>query len=61
MYSSVTSKVKKTISRFQKTAYCAKFRHDGQLLAAGGEESIVRVSEPLSVCAVRIYYHLIGI
>ena len=40
--------MKKTISRFKKTAYCAKFRHDGSLLAAGGEECIVRVSQGLA-------------
>ena len=35
--------VKKTISRFKETAYCARYRLDGQLLVVGGDEGIVRV------------------
>jgi hypothetical protein len=35
--------LKKSISRFKGTAYGGSFRNDGKLLAAGGEEGIVRV------------------
>lgn len=43
MYSAATNQVKKTISRFQQSAYSGCFRHDGQLLAAGSEEGVVKV------------------
>jgi hypothetical protein len=34
--------VEKTLTKFQKTAYGGRFRRDGKLLVAGGEEGIVR-------------------
>ncbi|XP_065199271.1 U3 small nucleolar RNA-associated protein 15 homolog [Sycon ciliatum] len=43
VYSSATNQVKRSITRFRETVYSAKFRHDGQLLAGGGEEGIVKV------------------
>lgn len=43
MYSAATNQVKKTISRFHQSAYNGCFRHDGQLLAAGSEEGVVKV------------------
>lgn len=44
VYSSGTCQLKKTISRFKETVYSAKFRRDGQLLVAGGEEGLVKVN-----------------
>lgn len=35
--------MKKTISRFRQIAYSGTFRNDGQLLAAGSEEGVVKV------------------
>lgn len=35
--------MKKTISRFRQVAYSGTFRKDGQLLAAGSEEGVVKV------------------
>lgn len=43
MYSATTNQVKKTISRFGQCAYSACFRRDGQLIAAGSEEGVVKV------------------
>lgn len=47
VYSAATNQVKKTISRFQQSAYSGCFRHDGQLLAAGSEEGVVKVGVAL--------------
>lgn len=43
MYSASTNQVKKSISRFHQSAYSGCFRQDGQLLAAGSEEGVVKV------------------
>lgn len=43
VYSATTNQVKKSISRFHQNAYSGRFRHDGQLLAAGSEEGVVKV------------------
>lgn len=53
LYNSTTNQIKKTISRFKQTASCARYRHDGQLLVAGGEECIVRVFDMNSRAILR--------
>lgn len=35
----------KNLNKFKEAAYGATFRTDGQLLCAGGEESVVRLFE----------------
>ncbi|XP_050523764.1 U3 small nucleolar RNA-associated protein 15 homolog [Daktulosphaira vitifoliae] len=45
VYNPVTKVVTKNINKFKEAAYGASFRADGQLLCAGGEESIVRLFE----------------
>lgn len=45
MYNPVTKVVTKNLNKFKDTAYGATFRSDGQLLCAGGEESVVRLFE----------------
>ena len=36
---------KKTMSRFSDVAFSGRWRHDGRLIAAGGNEGIVRTFE----------------
>lgn len=43
LYSSVSNEVKHTVSRFKETAYSGRFRNDGKLLVAGGEEGRVKL------------------
>lgn len=45
MYNPVTKVVTKNLNKFKEAAYGATFRADGQLLCAGGEESVVRLFE----------------
>lgn len=45
MYNPVTKVVTKNLNKFKEAAYGATFRTDGQLLCAGGEESVVRLFE----------------
>ncbi|XP_050438540.1 U3 small nucleolar RNA-associated protein 15 homolog [Adelges cooleyi] len=45
VYNPVTKVVTKNLNKFKEAAYGATFRADGQLLCAGGEESIVRLFE----------------
>lgn len=52
MYSAATHQVKKSISRFQQSAYSGCFRHDGKLLAAGSEEGVVKVGRQAGVARV---------
>ena len=49
VYSSVTNEVKRSVSRFQEVAYSGCFRHDGQLLAAGSEGGVVKVTKSISL------------
>ena len=49
VYSAATNQVKKTISRFRQSAYSACFRRDGQLIAAGSEEGVVKVGAASTV------------
>jgi len=44
---------KKTLSRFNDVAYSARFRNDGRLVAAGGEEGVVRTFEAASGSSLR--------
>mmetsp|Transcript_71652 Transcript_71652/g.144239 ORF Transcript_71652/g.144239 Transcript_71652/m.144239 type:complete len:546 (+) Transcript_71652:29-1666(+) len=52
-----TQKPNKMLSRFNDVAYSARYRHDGRLVAAGGEEGIVRTFEASSGSSLR---HLRG-
>mmetsp|Transcript_100971 Transcript_100971/g.289918 ORF Transcript_100971/g.289918 Transcript_100971/m.289918 type:complete len:550 (+) Transcript_100971:360-2009(+) len=44
---------KKTMSRFSDVAFSGRWRHDGRLIAAGGNEGIVRTFEASSATALR--------
>jgi hypothetical protein len=48
VYSAATNQVKKSISRFNQSAYSGCFRGDGKLLAAGSEEGVVKVGVQVS-------------
>lgn len=43
----------KTFTRFKDTAYCGRFRSDGQLLVAGCEDSVVRLFDVNGRVALR--------
>ncbi|XP_078660835.1 U3 small nucleolar RNA-associated protein 15 homolog isoform X2 [Branchiostoma floridae x Branchiostoma belcheri] len=43
IYNSRTNKVEKVLTRFKATAHSARYRSDGELLVAGGDEGLVRV------------------
>ncbi|KAF7200663.1 small subunit processome component [Nothobranchius furzeri] len=45
----------KTFTRFKDTAYCGRFRSDGQLLVAGCEDSVVRLYDVGGKAALRMY------
>ncbi|XP_041855543.1 U3 small nucleolar RNA-associated protein 15 homolog [Melanotaenia boesemani] len=45
----------KTFSRFKDTAYCGRFRSDGQLLVAGCEDSVVRLFDVSGKVALRMF------
>lgn len=45
----------KTFSRFKETAYCGRFRSDGQLLVAGCEDSVVRLFDVSGKVALRMF------
>jgi U3 small nucleolar RNA-associated protein 15 len=42
-YTVVSNTVKKIIARFGQMASSGRFRYDGRLLVAGGDEGVVRV------------------
>lgn len=44
IYSSQSTEVLRRVSHFKESAYGGRFRHDGKLLVAGGQEGIVKVS-----------------
>lgn len=54
IYSSITKLVLKNISAFQKNAYGANYRRDGQLLIAGDEDAKVRVFDVNSKAILRL-------
>ena len=43
VYSSRSNDVLRRVSHFKESAYGGRFRHDGKLLVAGGQEGIVKV------------------
>ncbi|KAF4524743.1 hypothetical protein B566_EDAN013812 [Ephemera danica] len=43
VYNPITKAVYKNLNRFRETAYGGKFRHDGKLLCAGGDEAQVKL------------------
>ncbi|XP_068461468.1 U3 small nucleolar RNA-associated protein 15 homolog [Clinocottus analis] len=45
----------KTLTRFKDTAYCGRFRSDGQLLVAGCEDSVVRLFDVGGKVALRMF------
>ncbi|XP_061623530.1 U3 small nucleolar RNA-associated protein 15 homolog [Phyllopteryx taeniolatus] len=45
----------KTFTRFKDTAFCGRFRSDGQLLVAGCEDSIVRLFDVSGKVALRMF------
>ncbi|MEQ2181028.1 hypothetical protein GOODEAATRI_007164 [Goodea atripinnis] len=45
----------KTFTRFKDTAYCGRFRSDGQLLVAGCEDSVVRLFDVSGKVALRMF------
>ncbi|XP_074526153.1 U3 small nucleolar RNA-associated protein 15 homolog [Halichoeres trimaculatus] len=45
----------KTFTRFKDTAYCGRFRSDGQLLVAGCEDSVVRLFDVGGKVALRMF------
>lgn len=45
----------KTLNRFNDKAYSGRYRHDGRLVAAGGEEGLVRTFEASSGAAMRTF------
>jgi len=55
MYSSVSNKLLRSISRFKDVAYGAHFRKDGQLLVAGGEAKAVQVFDLSSRVILRTF------
>jgi len=52
VYGNYSNKVKKTFSRFRQMAYGGCFRHDGNLIAAGSEEGVVKVGVKLGLNGV---------
>ncbi|XP_004547053.1 U3 small nucleolar RNA-associated protein 15 homolog [Maylandia zebra] len=45
----------KSFTRFKDTAYCGRFRSDGQLLVAGCEDSVVRLFDVSGKVALRLF------
>ncbi|CAN9513012.1 unnamed protein product [Ophioblennius macclurei] len=45
----------KSFTRFKDTAYCGRFRSDGQLLVAGCEDSVVRLFDVSGKVALRMF------
>ncbi|KAM8885909.1 U3 small nucleolar RNA-associated protein 15 homolog isoform 2-T4 [Spinachia spinachia] len=45
----------KSLTGFKNTAYCARFRSDGQLLVAGCEDSVVRLFDVSGKVALRVF------
>jgi len=55
LYSSVTNKLKRSISRFKDTVYSARYRHDGQLMVSGCETKEVQVFDMNSRAILRTF------
>lgn len=54
IYSSITKLVLKNISAFQKQAYGANYRRDGQLMIAGDDDAKVRIFDVNSKAVLRV-------
>lgn len=55
IYNPITNDVCRSLSRFKQTAYGGSFRHDGQLLAAGGDDGNVQLYEVKNKSLLRIF------
>lgn len=55
LYSSVTNRLKRSITRFKDTAYSASFRYDGSLLVAGCETKEIQVFDMGSRAILRTF------
>jgi len=55
IYNPITKAVHKTLTRFKETAYGGKFRNDGKLLCAGGDESEIKLFDAGSKSILRIF------
>ncbi|XP_017267728.1 U3 small nucleolar RNA-associated protein 15 homolog isoform X1 [Kryptolebias marmoratus] len=55
IYGSFSQEPVKTFTRFKDTAYCGRFRSDGQLLVAGCEDSVVRLFDVSGKVALRMF------
>eukprot|EP00040_Diaphanoeca_grandis_P039484 m.259188 g.259188 ORF g.259188 m.259188 type:complete len:499 (-) comp37676_c0_seq1:100-1596(-) len=55
LYSSITNKLKRSISRFKEVVHCASYRHDGQLLVTGCETKEVQVFDMNSRAILRTF------
>uniref|UniRef100_A0A8C7ZVI1 U3 small nucleolar RNA-associated protein 15 homolog n=1 Tax=Oryzias sinensis TaxID=183150 RepID=A0A8C7ZVI1_9TELE len=55
LYGLLSQEPVKTFTRFKDTAYCGRFRSDGQLLVAGCEDSVVRLFDVSGKVALRMF------
>ncbi|XP_065341242.1 U3 small nucleolar RNA-associated protein 15 homolog [Cloeon dipterum] len=55
IFNPVTKAVYKSLTRFKETAYGGKFRHDGKLICAGGDEAEVKLFDVGSKNLLRIF------
>jgi U3 small nucleolar RNA-associated protein 15 len=55
VFDAKTNEVRKSLNRFKEVAYSARFRSDGQLIVAGGEEGLVRVFDANSKSVLRTF------
>ncbi|XP_061754197.1 U3 small nucleolar RNA-associated protein 15 homolog [Nerophis ophidion] len=55
IYSPLSQEPVKTFTRFKDTAYCGRFRSDGQLLVAGCEDSVVRLFDVSGRVPLRVF------
>ncbi|XP_035496780.1 U3 small nucleolar RNA-associated protein 15 homolog [Scophthalmus maximus] len=55
IYGQFSQEPVKTFTRFKDTAYCGRFRSDGQLLVAGCEDSVVRLFDVSGKVALRMF------
>ncbi|XP_062240650.1 U3 small nucleolar RNA-associated protein 15 homolog [Platichthys flesus] len=55
IYGAFSQEPVKTYTRFKDTAYCGRFRSDGQLLVAGCEDSVVRLFDVSGKVALRMF------
>ncbi|XP_034026634.1 U3 small nucleolar RNA-associated protein 15 homolog [Thalassophryne amazonica] len=55
IYGTFSQEPVKAFTRFKDTAYCGRFRADGQLLVAGCQDSVVRLFDVSGRVALRIF------